>query len=178
MKTLFKIVLASLLFVFMGNSVHSQNDPDKLKSDIMKVYDIFNSYSYDKLGEYIDDNFIEHSPDPGQKQGLSGLKEEFESLHKGFPDYKMTVNDIIINSTGDKAAVLFTWTGTNSGEMMGMKPTNKPVNVQGIDYLYFKNGKATEHWGYMDTNMMMQQLGLMPSPSQDNSNVNSNTNTK
>jgi len=178
MKTLFKLFIPALFFICFCGRVHSQSDPEKLKSDIMMVYDIFNSYSYDKLGDYIDDNFIEHSPDPGQKQGLSGLKEEFENLHKGFPDYKMTVNDIIVNQTGDKAAVLFTWAGTNSGEMMGMKPTNKPVNVQGIDYLYFKNGKATEHWGYMDMNLMMQQLGMMPPPSQNNSNVNSNTNSK
>ncbi len=76
---------------------------------------------------------------------------------------KFTVNDIIVNSSNDKAAVLFTFTGTNKGEMMGMKPTGKAINVQGIDYLYFnKEGKATEHWGYMDTDAMMQQLGVMP----------------
>ena len=48
--------------------------------------------------------------------------------------------------------------------MMGMKATGKKVNVQGIDYLYFKNGKSTDHWGYMDMNTMMSQLGLMPPP--------------
>jgi steroid delta-isomerase-like uncharacterized protein len=174
MKTLLKLSIPAILLFSLTLKVHSQNDPEQVKNGIMKVYDIFNSYSFDKLGDYVDDNFIEHSPDPGQKQGLSGLKEEFENLHKGFPDYKMTVNDIIISSAGDKASVLFTWTGTNTGEMMGMKPTNKPVNVQGIDYLYFKNGKATEHWGYMDMNKMMQQLGMMPPPS-DNTNPNTNT---
>lgn len=174
MKTLFKILIPLLLFICITARVHSQNDPEQIKNGIMKVYDIFNSYSYEKLGDYVDDNFVEHSPDPGQKQGLSGLKEEFENIHKGFPDYKLTVNDIIVSQNGDKASVLLTFTGTNSGEMMGMKPTNKSVNVQGIDYLYFKNGKATEHWGYMDSNKMMQQLGMMPSP-QDNTNPNTNT---
>ena len=45
-------------------------------------------------------------------------------------------------------------------EMMGMKVTNKKVEVQGIDYLYFKNGKATEHWGYIDMHKLMEQLGM------------------
>ncbi len=130
----------------------------------MQAYDVFNSYQFDKLGDYIDENMVEHSPDPGQKQGLSGLKQAFEDMHKGFPDYKITINDIIVSSAGDKASILFTFTGTNSGEMMRMKATNKSVNVQGIDYLYFKNGKATDHWGYMDMNKMMMQLVMMPPP--------------
>ncbi len=47
--------------------------------------------------------------------------------------------------------------------MMGMKPTGKSVNIQGIDYLYFnKDGKASEHWGYVDVDAMMQQLGIGP----------------
>jgi predicted ester cyclase len=44
--------------------------------------------------------------------------------------------------------------------MMGMAATNKQVNIQGIDYLYFKEGKCTEHWGYMDIPKLMQQLGM------------------
>ncbi len=168
MKHLLRICIPLLLLFCLTFKVHSQNDPEKLKQGIMQAYDIFNSYQFDKLGDYIDENFVEHSPDPGQKQGLAGLKQAFEDMHKGFPDYKFTMNDIIVSSSGDKASILFTFTGTNSGEMMGMKATNKSVNIQGIDYLYFKNGKATDHWGYMDMNKMMMQLGMMPPPPPEN----------
>jgi hypothetical protein len=34
----------------------------------------------------------------------------------------------------------------------------------GCDILRFENGKAAEHWGYMEEGKMMQQLGLMPAP--------------
>ena len=159
MKT--KLFLTIFIFFIISSFVFSQSDSKRtemMKTKISNAYDIFNSYNYDKLSEYIDDNFIEHSPDPGQKQGLEGLKDAFKELQKGFPDYKLTINDIIVS--GDKASVLFTFTGTNSGEMMGMKATNKKVEVQGIDYLYFKNGKATDHWGYMDMHKFMEQLGM------------------
>ena len=106
---------------------------------------------------------VDHSPFPGQKPGLAGLKEAFEVFRKAYPDMKFVMNDIIVNSTNDKASVLFTFTGTNKGEMMGMKPTGKSVSIQGIDYMYFnKEGKAIEHWGYVDSDAMMQQLGMMP----------------
>jgi steroid delta-isomerase-like uncharacterized protein len=159
MKT--KLFLTIFIIFIIASSTFSQSDSKRaemMKTKISNAYDVFNSYDFDKLGEYIDDNFIEHSPDPGQKQGLEGLKDAFREMKKGFPDYKLTINDIIVS--GDKASVLFTFTGTNSGEMMGMKATNKKVEVQGIDYLYFKNGKATEHWGYIDMHKLMEQLGM------------------
>jgi predicted ester cyclase len=96
---------------------------------------------------------------PGQKAGIDGLIDAFKMMRAGYPDIKFTVKDIIIE--GNKAAVLFNFSGTNTGEMMGMKPTGKPVNIDGIDYLVFKDGKAIEHWGYVDVEKMMQQLGLM-----------------
>lgn len=156
-------VLYFLIFIILlvSSNIFAQSDTknsELMKTRIRAAYDVFNSYEYDKLGSYIDDNFVEHSPDPGQKQGLTGLVDAFKNLKTAFPDYKLTINDIILE--GEKASVLFTFSGTNSGDMMGMKATNKKVDVQGIDYLYFKNGKATEHWGYLDMHKMMEQLGM------------------
>ncbi len=161
MKIYLKIFLPVLILFSAVNNLHAQ-DEALLVAGIKKVFDIFNSGDYTHLGEFIDENFVDHSPMQGQKPGLAGLKEMFESMKKGYPDMKFAINDIIVNSACDKAAVLITFTGTNTGEMMGMKPTGKSVNVMGIDYLYFKNGKATEHWGYMDMETMMKQLGMTP----------------
>jgi hypothetical protein len=45
---------------------------------------------------------------------------------------------------------------------MGMPATNKKIDIMGIDYVSFNSdGKVSEHWGYSDDMMMMQQLGLM-----------------
>jgi predicted ester cyclase len=76
-------------------------------------------------------------------------------LHKA-TDLKFTINDIVCKE--NKAAVLFTFTGTNTGEMMGMKPTGKSVNVMGIDYLYFER-QGNRALGYMDMETMIKQLG-------------------
>ena len=47
---------------------------------------------------------------------------------------------------------------------MGMPATNKKIDVEGVDIIRFKNGKAVEHWGVYDNMKMMQQLGMMPPP--------------
>jgi predicted ester cyclase len=160
MKILSVFLISGILFLILSSKGYSQDTKltdDQLKTCILKVYDAFNKGDYSNLGDYIDANLVEHSPSPGQKPGLAGLEEMMDGLRKGFPDLKFTLNDVIIS--GDKASALFTFTGTNSGEMMNMKPTGKKVDVQGIDYMYFKNGKCTEHWGYIDTDKWMAQMG-------------------
>ncbi len=162
MKIFFKLILPVLFLFFAGSKLLAQSE-DQIKTGVAKVYEMFGSGDFAHLGDYIDDNFTDHSPFPGQKPGLAGLKEAFVMFRNAYPDMKFAVNDIIINKACDKASVLFTFSGTNTGEMMGMKPTGKPVNIQGIDYMYFnKDGKAVEHWGYVDSDAMMQQLGMMP----------------
>ena len=157
----FKIFLIVSILLIITLNLQAQNESKmnaKTRAMIEKAYDIFNSYDFDRISEFIDVNYIEHSPDPGQKPGLEGLKQAMIDLKNGFPDYKFIINDMVINR--DKAAVLFTFTGTNTGDMMGMKATNKQVTVQGIDYLLLKDNKCTEHWGYMDMHTFMQQLGM------------------
>jgi steroid delta-isomerase-like uncharacterized protein len=161
MKILLKVFLPVLFVILAAKPVFAQDDA-MIAAGIKKVYDMFNTGDMSKLSEFVDDNFVEHSPMPGQKPGLSGLVEAIEMMKKGYPDMKMTIKDITVDCTNNKAAVLYTMTGTNTGEMMGMPPTNKKIEVLGIDYLLFKDGKATEHWGYFDMETMMKQLGMMP----------------
>jgi predicted ester cyclase len=65
--------------------------------------------------------------------------------------------------SGDKAVVRVRITGTHEGEFMGVPPTGKRIDVQGIDIVRFgDDGKAVEHWGVTDAMTMMQQLGAVP----------------
>jgi predicted ester cyclase len=78
-----------------------------------------------------------------------------------FPDMHMDVQDVV--ASGDKAAIRVRVTGTQQGEMMGIPPTGKPVDVQIIDITRFgEDGLAHEHWGIIDMLAMMQQLGVIP----------------
>jgi steroid delta-isomerase-like uncharacterized protein len=161
MRTFLKLFLVSLTLCVMCSVSYSQSDPVKLSGKIRDAYEVFNNRQYDKFGDYILDDFNDHSALPGQKPGLDGLKDAFKIFFTGYPDLKFTIKDVMVNSDGTKASVLYEMTGTNSGDFMGRPATNKKIDVMGIDYLVFKGDKASEHWGYDDTAAMMQQLGLM-----------------
>jgi steroid delta-isomerase-like uncharacterized protein len=159
-----RIKLASTLIIFFvfaaSNFSHAQDNTEKIKDGINKVYSMFNSGDFTGIEKYIDDSYIEHTPSPGNKATREGLVDMIKGFRKSFPDFHVTINDMAITDT--RAAILYTITGTNSGPFMGMPATNKKVSIMGIDYLMFnKDSKCTDHYGYQDDMGMMQQLGMM-----------------
>ncbi len=160
MKTSILIVSAFLLFLLASQNCRAQ-DGQKIKEGITFVYEnIFSTGDFSEIDKYIDANMTDHTPDEGQAQGVEGLKGAFKVFRTAFPDLKFKIKDIIIS--GNKAAVFSNITGTNTGEMMGMPPTNKMVDYNQVDIVYFNNeNKAVERWGYFDLKTFMQQLGLM-----------------
>jgi predicted ester cyclase len=48
---------------------------------------------------------------------------------------------------GDKVTTRKTITGTHTGPLMGIAPTNKLIRIEVIDIVKLRNGKYLEHWG-------------------------------
>jgi steroid delta-isomerase-like uncharacterized protein len=159
-KTGIKVFLIAVLAMVLIPNLYSQ-DRDKLIKKIYSAYSDISSHNTDNFRDYVTEDFTEHSPNPGQGPGAQGLIDAFKLMFKAYPDLKFEIKDIVVSDDLSKASVLFRLTGTNTGDMMGMPATNKAVDVMGIDWLVFKGDKATEHWGYADTETMMKQLGLM-----------------
>ena len=105
---------------------------------------------------------IEHEQsmmtDP-KKSTLENFKVMMQAMWKAFPDMKFTAVDTLVE--GNRIMVIYHMTGTNTGEFMGMKATNKKIDITGVDIVRIANGKFVEHWGFMDSMVMMQQLGMM-----------------
>jgi hypothetical protein len=56
------------------------------------------------------------------------------------------------------------WTGTSDGSIPDM-PAG-PYDMSGIEVVRFKDGKAVEHWAFMDARELMKMMGQqMPAPS-------------
>ncbi len=88
MKDLLKFILPVLFLFLAGSSLQAQ-DEAMIKMGINKVYEMFSSGDMTHLGDYVDDNFIDHSPFPGQKPGLAGLKDAFRNDEKSIPGYEV-----------------------------------------------------------------------------------------
>lgn len=118
------------------------------------------------LRESYDDNYLVH--DPSEERDIRSVDEfsEFVTMYRtAFPDLKIVLDgDIIVQ--GDTAATRYTITGTNTGELQGLPPTNKRVKVQGMEISTVRAGKVVETWQIFDTLGMFQQLGVVPKSEQ------------
>lgn len=75
----------------------------------------------------------------------------------------MTLDDQI--AEGDKVVSRLTWTGTHSGEFLGIPPTKKRVKVWGMVIDVVRDGRFSEsRIIIMDTLGLLQQLGAIPAP--------------
>ena len=125
------------------------------------VEEVFNQHDLSGVDKYVSPDFVEHEElPPGIPPGREAPRMMFGMLFAAFPDFRATIEQLI--AEGDKVVVHMTWTGTQTGEFMGIPPTGKRISIQVIDIMRFADGQNVEHWGLMDSAKMMQQLGATP----------------
>ena len=158
----FSLFLLSIFLISCQQQNMTEDNSARNKAALMKIYEALETGNTDSLDNYIAEDAMDHALDTmiTKKQGLAGIKDFFRANITSFPDTKITVN--AVGTSGDTLLAYYTFTGTNSGPMMGMPATNKFVEVNGVDIVVFKDGKAVEHWEVSDQLGMMKQLGMMP----------------
>ena len=133
------------------------------KASMRRFYDeVFNKKNGAAIDEFINPNQVDHAAPPGTPRGLMGAKQTITMYLTAFPDLHFTVEDII--AEGDKVVTRLTVHGTQQGEFMGIPPTGKQATTTAIDINRLVGGKSIEHWLQMDTLSLLQQLGVVPTP--------------
>lgn len=109
------------------------------------------------LDSVIADNFVDHT-DRGDKMGRDSLKAMIMWMRSDSKDMKMeTIKELADN---DYVMSYNRYSGTSSGGMG--KPGH--YDMQAVEVVKFKDGKAVEHWGFMS---MTDVMKMMPAPKMD-----------
>ena len=135
------------------------------KAMLHRVYEeAFNKGDLAVLDDLLAADYVLHMAGLQEYKGAEGFKEMITALRSAFPDFNITVNDMV--AEGDKVAHRYTWQGTHKGDFMGIAPTGKQVTVTGITISHFAGGKEGEAWSNIDSLGMLQQLGVVPAMGQ------------
>jgi len=114
----------------------------------------------DWIDDHIAPDFVRHDPGlPFEVRGPEGVRQLADVFHTGFPDLRLDIEDVI--GEGDKVLVRLTIRGTHQGELMGITPTGKEVEVPVLDLFRIADGRLAEHWAAIDNLGMMRQLGIV-----------------
>lgn len=104
-----------------------------------------------------------YSPNaPQLPPGPEGLKQIAQMVFTGFPDFHMTIEDLV--AEGDLVVGRYVETGTHQGPVFGIPATGKAVTWSEIGMLQIKDGKIAVCWFLTDTMGLMMQLGVIPPP--------------
>jgi steroid delta-isomerase-like uncharacterized protein len=100
----------------------------------------------------------------GEVVDPDGLKSFAGTFRESFPDWHSTFEELI--AEGERVAERWTGRGTHRGELQGIPPTGKRVEVPGSVFYRIVGGKIVEFRGQLDMMGLMQQLGAIASPQQ------------
>jgi steroid delta-isomerase-like uncharacterized protein len=135
---------------------------DQNKTAAKRFFDLWEAHEVDKFDEVIAADAIDHDPQRPfpDEHGPAAARKTAEMFLAAFPDTEYTVEQQV--DEGDYVVTRWTARGTQSGELMGIPPTGKTVEVTGIAIDRFSDGKIAESWGNWDTMGLLQQLGAVP----------------
>jgi len=170
-KSLFRftmIIPLSLLFCFalscQQQGEEASNDEELREIVLRVVEEAWNQGKMEVLDEQFATEYVYHrSPFP-DVEGLEAYKQYIADTRNSYPDFKLTIEEMIIK--GDIAVVRGTFSGTNTGESptLGIPATGKQVTFNWCSVSHRMNGKTTEEWNYVDWLGLMQQLGFTLTP--------------
>ncbi len=171
MKQIFFIAFSGLLCLTSCNTgtttTADNNDDNKAKKEknlaasdvVMKA---FQTGDVSGLDSVIADDFVDHT-DRGDMKGRDSLKSMVKFVHSNFSDMKFDkVRDV---TDGDYVYTWVNYSGTSDGTMGIPKG---PYKMGTIELSKFKDGKAVEHWSFVDMQDMMKMMP--PQPNMNNMN--------
>lgn len=124
------------------------------------IFEMFNSGDLTELEKYASADFKDHQMPPEvTSTGLQAVRDMIALYRTSMPDLQQEW--LHASTSGDRTYIHYRMKGTNTGPYGDMPATGKAMDVMGVDIIRFQDGKAAEHWGYMEEAKMMEQLGMM-----------------
>ena len=118
---------------------------------------IWNDGDYDLADELFHPEAV--TPDaPQLPRGPEGCKQVARIFRDAFPDFHMTVEDVV--AEGDVVVCRFQQTGTHEGDLFGIAPTGRTVDFGEMALCQLAGGQIVATWFQTDMLGLMGQLGV------------------
>ena len=125
------------------------------KAIVRRFIEAYNKRNLDLFDDLLAPDYFDHA----SKVGIEGLKQLMTMAFKVFPDFHETIEDII--AEGDKVWARITFTGTHTGEFMGIAPTGKKITTEMVDIFRIVNGKLVEYRDVNNNLDYLKKLGII-----------------
>ena len=132
--------------------------PSKVAS---AIFDALSKKDLDAATEFVADDTVDDFVAIGEVRGKPAIRRFFDELLAAFPDFEMTADRIV----GDPSSAVVQWhaSGTFSGgRFQGIEPTDKHVEIRGVDVMEITEGLVRHDTIYYDGASFARQIGMLP----------------
>ena len=98
----------------------------------------------------------------GTVSGIAALEDQV--LDDRFSDLCIVIEDLI--AAGDQAVIRYTWHAVHRGELFGVAPTHRNLELDAIEVIRVEDDRIREADVYFDVYALFEQLGMLPRPNQ------------
>ena len=125
------------------------------------IEEILNTGDWSRADEILAPEIVMHHPSaPEPIRGRNAVQGFLAQFRAGMPDLALGVDDVAGDT--DRVAVRWHAHGTHTQEMFGIPPTNNGIDIHGISFFRFEDGRIAEDWVEENTLSVLQQLGVVP----------------
>ena len=117
--------------------------------------EVWNQKRTDTLEEILSPDCAGHMVS-GEVPGVEAFRLVRDEFLSAFPDLRFEIEDIV--AEGDNAVVRWKASGTHSGDGLGLTATHEPIEVRGITWHRYEDGKIVEGWDGWNQSGLMQEL--------------------
>lgn len=122
--------------------------------------EVWNQRNLDAIDEIFAPEHAYHDPILTElPRGPEGVRQKVAIFTAAFPDGHVTSDAVV--AEGDRVALLWTYSGTHTGDMMGIAPTGRRAEAQGVHFCRVLDGKLVESRNLWNGLSFLQQLGLV-----------------
>lgn len=129
------------------------------KETIRRFANIVNSGDLSSLEQLCADNFHYKSTAGEEFRGIDGARELLSNYREAFSNFEVSPQEMV--AEGNRVFFTYRQTGTHTGELMGIEPSNNDTDITIAAFCTFENGKVVEQHEYYDTMEFMRQLGVV-----------------
>lgn len=158
----FSFVLLFIFISFQAGTKAQELNKAGCKNLLDRYIECWNTGNLENIEEVLHPDFeLRLTPTYEPETGIETFKESVKKWRMAYPDFTVEILELVFD--GNKAAVRWRITATNKGPGW-IPPTNKKVDVLGMSFFHFKDGKLLDEWVASNNGYWLKQLGFTLQP--------------
>ena len=133
---------------------------EETRAVIENMFDGLNDHRIVDIGEFFSESFRwMGNTGCGTKDGIRAFQDNWQKPFQAAFSEKVCIDEARLYM-GEWAAAFGRQEAIHSGFFMGVKPTNKKIQIRYMDFWKVENGKIIDNWVMVDFPHVLMQLGV------------------